>query len=247
MGWGEVKECLRALHEASPDFLGKAVLIGGAACWFYRVQLQNAKDRDFAEGPGPEGAAESWLSKDVDFTGVFRGDAIGMLPSLVARDEWGNQFLAVNGVRLGFAQVGVTFDPEEVFGRARIGEFGGGRGGDAVRFLVIDPVMLYREKLVLAARRNQRNDHVHLAMLAQLLRWEFVASCERYVEREDAGIVERQRELAFLLDVKRRALEITQGEAVQERLRRLKGRDSGGAEYLRRLFVDGDGGGRVGR
>jgi hypothetical protein len=238
VGWSEIKECLGALHRVSPEFLSKALLIGGAACWFYKVQLQNARDPDFSETEESTAVQNSWLSKDIDFTGIFRGDALEMLPSLVARDDAGNRYLQVNGVRLGFAQVGVTFDPAEAYGQARIGEFQAAK--EIVRFLVIDPVTLYREKAALAARRNQPHDHLHLATLKSFVGWEVVATCDRYLnEIADCDLGEQQAALAFLLDVKRRALELLQDPNVRQRTTPLLETGSLRAKYLRdTLFVD---------
>ena len=80
-----------------------------------------------------------------------------MLPALIQTDSDGNRMLKVNGVRIGFAQVGVTFDPEEAFTRARVGQFLD--GPDLVEFLVIDPVTLYREKQAAAERLRRVLKH----------------------------------------------------------------------------------------
>ena len=141
--WEGVKACIAALSQLSPSFLTQSVLIGGGACWCYRIQLRNAKDPDFREQGEAEEAQDLWLSKDIDFTGIFRGDAFEMLPRQVVTDSSGNSYLQVAGVRIGFAQVGVTFDPEEVLSKARLGSFK--VDGQNVQFLVIDPISLYRE------------------------------------------------------------------------------------------------------
>jgi hypothetical protein len=75
------------------------------------------------------------LAEQGHFTGIFRGDAYEMMPQQVVTDSSGNSYLQVAGVRIGFAQVGVTFDPEEVLSRARLGSFKVDRGH--VQFLVI--------------------------------------------------------------------------------------------------------------
>ena len=67
--WDGVHEALRRIAAHNPDFLPNTVLVGGAACWYYRLALKQAADRDF---PVPVFTAEEervWLSKDLDFMG----------------------------------------------------------------------------------------------------------------------------------------------------------------------------------
>ncbi|MCI0541258.1 MAG: hypothetical protein L0Z50_39160 [Verrucomicrobiales bacterium] len=45
--WEAIKRCFRLLHQSGRPFLGRGLLIGGAACWFYRIQLRKANDPDF--------------------------------------------------------------------------------------------------------------------------------------------------------------------------------------------------------
>jgi len=44
--WERVKACLVTLHREAQPFLSRALLIGGAACWFYRHLLERADERD---------------------------------------------------------------------------------------------------------------------------------------------------------------------------------------------------------
>ena len=213
--WEAVKACIAALSHEAPTFLSRCVLIGGGACWFYRVQLRKAADPEFKEPPESQALRDLWLSKDIDFTGIFRADAYEMLPHLVATDSAGNAFLQVHGVRIGFAQVGVTFDPEEVLSRARVVTF---KDGDkTLEFLVIDPISLYREKQALAQKRNSPNDHAHFAVLREYLCLEFIRSCAAYV-RNQTSVIEQQQTLNLLLDFKQRAIEISQDARVRLRL-----------------------------
>jgi hypothetical protein len=214
--WSGIKQCLALLHAASPIFLTRSLLIGGAASWFYRIQLQNARDPDFREPPETERTREIWLSKDIDFTGIFRGDAYELLPAFLEKADGGRTILQVNGVRVGFAQVGVTFDPEEAFARARIAEFQ--EGGHAVQFLVMDPVSLYREKQALAQKRNQPNDALHLSVLKEFLAWEFVNACQSFVSEEQASVSSRRSLTLALLDFKQRAVEIASDPRVIKRV-----------------------------
>jgi hypothetical protein len=190
--WEGVKKCLTILHHESRTFLSRSLLIGGAACWFYRVQLQKAADRDFKYPPETDSTWNLWLSKDVDFTGIFRADAYSLLSGLVVSDGTGNKLLKVGGIRLGFAQVGVTFDPEEAFQRARVAEFR--EGDESIQFLVMDPVTLYREKQALAQKRNQPNDHAHFRLLRELLCFEVATLSETYVAEKLASVPYRQKD-----------------------------------------------------
>jgi uncharacterized protein (DUF1684 family) len=238
--WSGIKHCLAVLHRASPEFLERAILIGGAACWFYRITLQRSDPHWFAQCFPADNAA-TWLSKDIDFTGVFRGDAFEMLPSLTIRDHTGQKFLEANGMRLGFAQVGVTFDPEESFLKARVAEFvSEDEHRDTVRFLVMDPVTLYIEKQALAARRNQPHDRVHFELLAEYLKWEFIRTSEKYAEAPDNSVAENQAALALLLDVKKRALEIVLAPSVQSMLKVIVAADGRRAAVLRDTFSSGE-------
>jgi len=205
--WEGVKRCLAILHLESRVFLSRSLLIGGAACWFYKVQLQKAHHPTF-QTDETQSTHDLWLSKDVDFTGIFRGDAFELLPRLIATDPKGNRFLNVAGIRLGFAQVGVTFDPEEAFQRARGARFTD--AGEEIQFLVMDPVTLYREKQALAQKRNQPNDHAHFQLLREYLTWEVLVSCEAHAKA--VSVSEQRRYLAFILDVNGRVSEILQDQ-----------------------------------
>ncbi len=88
-----------------------------------------------------------------------------MMPRQVVTDSSGNSYLQIAGVRMGFAQVGVTFNPEEVLSKARLGSFN--VAGGKVQFLVIDPISLYREKQALSQKRNSPNDRAHFLVLKE--------------------------------------------------------------------------------
>ena len=96
-----MKRALARLHAEARPFLGRALLIGGAACLFYRARLYSVGDPDFQIPAAAPEAESLWLSKDLDFTGVFSGDAMNLIPQFTARDAMGREFLEVEGVRLG--------------------------------------------------------------------------------------------------------------------------------------------------
>jgi hypothetical protein len=215
--WEQLKRCLAVLHRESKPFLARAVLIGGAACWFYRVQLRHARDPDF-HAPEISPQTESrWLSKDIDFTGIFSGDAMQLLPQQIVTDASGRKHLEIEGVRLGFAQVGVTFDPEEVLQNAQLGSFRSGE--ETVEFLVIDPVRLYREKQALSDRRNQPNDLLHCGLMREYLCWRLISEAERFLAAAGSlPVSESKQFVSFVLSVEHRASELFSDERLKQRL-----------------------------
>lgn len=213
--WERAKLCLAALHHESPAFLRRALLIGGGACWFYRHSLRRADDPDFrVPSLAPELEA-IWLSKDLDFTGIFSGDAFALLPQLAVRDEQQREFLQVEGVRLGFAQVGLTIDPEEAMQHCRVARFTG-TDGQPVECFVADPVTLYREKLALVERRNAPADPLHLVVLADYVRLEICQRAEQLCAK--TTLTEMKMALNFLRLVASRAPELPRDERVARRV-----------------------------
>jgi hypothetical protein len=61
------------------------------------------------------------------------------------------------------------------------------------------------------------NDHAHFAVLREYLCLEFIRSCTAYVHNQ-TSVIERQQTLNLLLDVKQRAIEISQDARVRRRL-----------------------------
>ncbi|MFM8471816.1 MAG: hypothetical protein ACKODH_17950 [Limisphaerales bacterium] len=239
--WERAKLCLAALQQESPAFLRRALLIGGAACWFYRHSLSRANDPDFhVPLLAPELEAR-WLSKDLDFTGIFSGDAFALLPQLTVRDAQRREFLQVEGVRIGFAQVGLTLDPEEAMQHCRVVRFNGTQG-QPVECFIADPVTLYREKLALVERRNAPADPLHLAVLAEYVRMEV---CQRAEELcAAATLTATKAVLNFLKFVASRAPELPKDERVVCRVRASLQNHAGSAspadvKFLRELVGDG--------
>lgn len=215
--WPALQRCLARLHRDAQPFLRRALLIGGGACLFYRARLRQAGDPDFrvpALSPLHEGL---WLSKDLDFTGLFSGDAAALLPGLTVRDAAGREYIEVEGVRLGFAQVGLRLDPELALESARTGEFEW--EGQPVQFLVADPVTLYLEKQALVERRNQPSDSLHLALLGDVIAWEITTAAEQLLDPGPEMTVPASRELlALLTDTARRLPSIRLDPRVRRRL-----------------------------
>ncbi len=196
--------------------MGRALLIGGGACLFYRARLVAANDPDFRVAPLAPETERHWLSKDLDFTGVFSGDAMELVPQFIVRDSAGREFLEVEGIRLGFAQVGLILDPERALEMARTGEFE--TEGGLVEFLVADPVTLYLEKLALVQRRGQPGDTLHLALLHDYVAWEVTGAAERVLAGgELLSVGETRHCIALLTDAAYRAPEIVRDPRIARR------------------------------
>lgn len=175
-----LRRCLSTLSEEYPDFLMRAVLIGGGACWFYRALLERADDPDFRTPEFSPDEEERWLSKDLDFIGLMGFEAEQLMPQRVHTDEKGRTYIAVDGVRLGFAQMCFWLDSETARATCRVGRVVGPSGQD-VDFFVADPVSLYREKEYAAQRRNAPGDALHLALLREFLGWDIVNHARGFI------------------------------------------------------------------
>src|SRR5438874_12558364 len=67
--WDEIRAALGRIDAHNPEFLSNTVLVGGAACWYYRLALTKAGDRDFSVPEYTPEEESIWLSKDLDFMG----------------------------------------------------------------------------------------------------------------------------------------------------------------------------------
>jgi hypothetical protein len=214
--WERVKLCLASIDRTSRTFLQQAFLIGGAACWFYRNQLARANDPDFVV---PVLSAENesvWLSKDIDFGGVFGEEILAQLPAFVEERE-GHKHAVVNGVRIGYLQAGVTINPEEAISTARIGMVSVDER--SVKFLVADPLTLYFEKKKLTQTRSHQNDWFHVALLHDFICYELVTGAENWIRNAAViDVVESRRILDGWLKVKNKAPEILRDPRILKRL-----------------------------
>jgi hypothetical protein len=214
VNWELAKRVLAALHQEAPVILAQAVIIGGVSCWFYRQLLAKAGDPDFKVPDLSPAQNTLWLSKDIDFTNFFPEDARRLLPNHVVRDERGRQQLVLEGVPIGFAQVGVTFDPETAFVDAWIGRFQS--GADSIEFRVLDPIALYREKLALSQRRGAEADFMHCSLLAEFLRYETCHQIELLVSADT--LANKSAPIKFLTGIRDRALEICRDNRFHRRV-----------------------------
>jgi len=213
--WEQIKRCLAEIDKNSREFLQRALLIGGAACWFYRIQLKRASDPDFkANVLSPENESQ-WLSRDIDFTGILSEEALSLLPHNIAEHE-GRRYIEVDGVRLGFAQVGVTIDPEEAMAKARVGRIT--LEEKQVEFLVVDPLTLYYEKDKLCLQRGYPNGHLHRALLHDYVAFDLVCGAERMLVDERMSVADARQVLAWWMSVRSKAPEILKDGRIRKRL-----------------------------
>ena len=211
--WEAAQRAIAAVHEKAPVILHQAVIIGGMACWFYRRLLAKAEDIDFQVADSPN-EQKFWLSKDLDFTNFFAQDARDLLRENVVQDAQGRQRLIVAGVPIGFAQVGVTFDPESAYLESWIGTFI--QNNRLVEFRVLDPVALYREKLSLSQRRRSPADYIHCALVANFLRYETCHQVAVLVASQ--RVADESAPMRFLARIKDRAPEICHDPRVRDRV-----------------------------
>jgi hypothetical protein len=214
--WESAKTCLAEIDLAAPSILRQGVIIGGAACWFYRHLLSKANDADFKVPPLTNAQETIWLSKDIDFTNFFIQDARDLLSGYLVPDEAGRPILRIAGIPIGFAQTGLTFDPTTAWEQSWIGTFS--LNDKMVQCRILDPVSLYREKLYLAERRGLESDRLHLALVADYLRYE---TC-RQVQAMTATnpLQEKTTAMKFLTAIQERAPEVCRDERVRRRVQR---------------------------
>jgi len=214
VNWELAKGCLAELSREAPSILSQGVIIGGIACWFYRHLLSKAQDPVFKVPILTAEQEQLWLSKDIDFTNFFAPDARELLKDHVVQDAQGRVFLKLAGIPIGFAQVGVTFDPESAWAESWVGTFTWSE--ETVQCRVLDPISLYREKLALSQRRGYESDHLHCALVAEYLRYETCRQAMSLVAAK--SLEERTSPLKFLLAIRDRALEICRDERVHRRI-----------------------------
>jgi hypothetical protein len=217
VNWELAKSCLVELSREAPSILSQGVIIGGIACWFYRHLLSKTQDPDFRVPVLSAEQEQLWLSKDIDFTNFFAQDARELLKEHVVQDAQGRVYLKIADIPIGFAQVGVTFDPESAWVQSWVGTFTWSE--KFVQCRVLDPITLYREKLALSQRRGYESDRLHCALVAEYLRFE---TCRQVLSLVAAkSLEERTTALRFLLCIRDRASEICRDERLSRRIHEL--------------------------
>jgi hypothetical protein len=217
VNWEVAKACFAALHQEAPAILQQGVIIGGVACWFYRNLLAKANDPDFKVPTFSEEQERYWLSKDIDFTNFFAEDARRLLEHRVIADQQGRRSLQLDGIPIGFAQVGLTFDPETAWSESWIASFEW--HGRQIECRVIDPVALYLEKFALVQRRGSNSDRVHCSLLAEFLRYEVCKEARALTTSKT--LEDRSAPVKLLISIRDRALEICQNDKISARLQKI--------------------------
>lgn len=170
--WDKFRTALHTLAGRFPDFFPLWVLVGGGACWFYRLALERAADPDFCVpvfSPAEEGI---WLSKDVDFIGLSRAEAEELLGAPVKEES---RTISFEGLEVDFVEVGLHMTEDAVVASARLvhtADFD---------FYVADAAVLYDEKCALLTRKERPQDRLHSYVLAAFLKHEFCDEVENPV------------------------------------------------------------------
>ncbi|MCE0482988.1 MAG: hypothetical protein LV479_01975 [Methylacidiphilales bacterium] len=181
ISWSNVEIALDTLNHKNPALFSRSLLIGGWAALLYHRLLALKNDSLFP-APTPDSAARL-VSKDLDFTHVWSEDFFDAYPDFVVRPSTGKPYLEVAGIRIGFAQVGVTFDPEEAFEKSRIFKTHAG-----TNFATLDPVRLYREKQALIEKgRSKPNDYFHREIAAAYARFELAEAFKKHSSEPTAS------------------------------------------------------------
>jgi len=194
--WKSILAGLAQLHRENPQVLERNVLVGGAACLFYRDQLEQINDPDFRVRVYGVEEERSWLSRDADFATTEPAeipDIAGSLP-------------------LGRLQFGFVLGAEEFKENARNVEV----RCDSVLFtiLIADPLDLWREKEAATFRRSRPQDALHLEVLGTTLRWEMA----RYAEKVATGELPFGQWISRAEEVKRRWNAILDNQKLKDRL-----------------------------
>lgn len=213
--WEQIKRCLALIDKTSKDFLRQALLIGGAACLFYRHQLFKANDPDFQIPPSSPEEEKRWLSRDIDVTGIFSEDAFLMLPHFVEEYK-GNKHMVVDGVRFGFVQAGLTIDPEDAIENAWVANTI--VDGKKTEFLVADPVTLFFEKLKLCVQRGHKNDFMHRELLFNFIAYDLARGAEKLFREPDLSVAESKNIFRQWNKVKNKTPEIFRDKRLRKRV-----------------------------
>jgi hypothetical protein len=234
VNWEIAKLCLAEIQREAPILLQQAVVIGGVACWFYRSLLTDANDSDFTVPNFSEIQESHWLSKDLDFTNFFAEDARQLLKQHVVSDSQQRKFIEIAGVPIGFAQVGLTFDPDSAWTESWIANFEVGE--TLVECRMLDPISLYREKLSLSQRRRTESDQIHCALVSEFLRCHICKVAETLAAAKT--VTERTLPVKFLISIRDRASEVCRDQRVAKRLNKILAGSKNIAPSERKLLSD---------
>ncbi len=182
--WERIRKALKQLAEAFPDGFQDWILVGGGACWFYRVVLERADDHMFRVPDLTPEEEATWLSKDIDFMGLSP-EAAELLLRASRNEE--THTIAFAGLEVDFVESGLRITPETVnrnYREVRTPEF---------VFQVVDAALLYAEKISLLQAKARAQDRLHARLLAEYLKYEFCFEAEHAADLDASDWVQRAR------------------------------------------------------
>jgi hypothetical protein len=166
LDWPAILDGLGKLHRENPQVLARDVLVGGAACMFYRDQLEHIIDPDFGPRSFRAEEEEGWLSHDVDF----------------ATTDPGGVPRFAGDIPLGTLQMGLSVHADEFKENARSVELIWRETAFSLK--IADPLDLWREKEHAVARLSRSQDLLHLEVLESIILWEVVHYGEKVASGE---------------------------------------------------------------
>lgn len=184
--WKRALQAMEVLAEAFPEEFPTWVLIGGAACWYYRERLHRARDVDFQPPPYDAQQEQVWLSKDIDFMGLTEDEAVALFQAPFDPET---HTIPFRGLEVDFLEEGVRLDISTAHRNADLVQT------PDVSFLVITADVLYAEKCGLIQIKDRPQDRLHHALLAEFLKYEFCAEAENQATLEARDWVARARAL----------------------------------------------------
>jgi hypothetical protein len=200
LDWTAVLAGLSQLNKDNPSVLDHNVLVGGAACMFFRDQLEQNPDPDFQVRPYGDEEEKYWLSRDADFATSNPAE----IPDLA-----GN-------VPLGRLQFGFVLGADEFKENARRIDLTWAT--NSFSMLIADPLDLWREKEAATQRRSSPQDALHLEILSLTLQKEMVS----YAELVAAGKLSAAQWISRASEVKRRFTAVFANPNVERRIKSLQ-------------------------
>src|SRR6266446_2305478 len=159
--WDAIREDLQRIEAHNPDFLPNTVLVGGAACWYYRLALKKAADRDFTVPIYTPEEERVWLSKDLD----FMGESAEEISELIGQPcpPMGT-LLSYAGATLDFIQEGLRMTREAANRTARKAR------AEDLDFYIVSPGLLFAEKQACTLQKNRPQDPLHREVMARFIK-----------------------------------------------------------------------------
>ncbi len=168
--WDAIREDLQRIANHNSEFLPNTVLVGGAACWYYRLALSKASDPDFPVPIYTSDQERLWLSKDLDFMGASSEEISQLLgrpcPPMGTLVEYA-------GAALDFIEEGLKMTRQAANYTARKAQAGN------LEFYLASPSLLFAEKHACTLqKKNRPQDFLHREVLARFIKMELCRSLE---------------------------------------------------------------------